>query len=150
MYLLKSSIGNTSPSYKSHMLTRTKRLAKVKYYTDKCTKYRSNTKNLWKIINKIAGKVNNKCEIIDHIKVDKIRCYSSQLIANEFGRFFSNIGKNYAEKIPELRHNSNHYLGKIELECRSIYLEPTTPVEIDRCESLKPDYVYTHKNVIVY
>ena len=125
---------NARMKYKDYstMLTITKRFAKVKYYMDKCTEYRSNTKNLWKIINKIAGKINNKSEIIDYIKVNKIRCYSSQLIANEFGKFFSNIGKNYAEKIPDPIHNRNHYLGKIEMECRSIYLEPTTAMEINR------------------
>ena len=138
--LYKKSISRDKNNYNaivryrdySRVLSRTKRSAKVKYYMDKCTEYRSNTKNLWKIINKIVGKTSNKCDIIDYIKVDNIKCYSSQLIANEFGRFFSNIGKNYAEKIPKPRFDTNHYLDKIESECRSIYLDPVTSIEIDR------------------
>ena len=70
--------------------------------------------------------------MIDHIKVDNIRCYSSQLIANEFGKFFSNIGKRYAEKIPAPKHNRKYYLGKIETQLKSIYLEPATMSEVDR------------------
>ena len=116
----------------SRTLTKTKRLPKVKYYTDKCTEYCNNTKNLWKIINKIVSKTNNKCEIIDYIKVDKIRCYSSQLIANEFGKFFSNIGKRYAENILDSKHKREHYLDKIESQPKSIYLEPMTISEIER------------------
>ena len=125
---------NISTKYKeySRILMKTKRVVKTKYYIDKCTEYRNNTRNLWKIINKIVGKVNNKCEIIDHIKVDNIRCYSSQLIANEFGKFFSNVGKRYAEKIPDPKHKREHYLGKIESQIKSIYLEPTTTNEIER------------------
>ena len=39
----------------SNTLTRLKRYAKVTYYQSKCTEFRNNTKNLWKIINKITG-----------------------------------------------------------------------------------------------
>ena len=116
----------------SNTLTRLKQYAKVAYYQAKCAEFRHNTKNLWKLINKITGKVNNKCEVIDCIRVDKVRCYSSQLIANEFGEFFANIGRTYANRIPKSKQNPHYYLGKIPRQERSIYLSPTTAVEISK------------------
>ena len=44
----------------SKILTKTKRIAKTTYYIDRCTEYRNNTKYLWRTINKIVGKINNK------------------------------------------------------------------------------------------
>ena len=116
----------------NRILMKTKRLAKTTYYIARCTEFRNNTKYLWRTINNIIGKMNNKCELIDHIKVDNIRCYSSQLIANEFGNFFSSIGKRYADKIPASKYKREHYLGKIESQVKSIYLEPMTMNEITR------------------
>ena len=96
-------------------------------------------KNLWKIINKITGKVNNKLDVIDHIKIDNIRCYNSQLIANEFGYFFSSVGKKYSSKIPKAKLSSTHYLDKIKCENKSIYLVPTNPYELDKVISKLPN-----------
>ena len=116
----------------SNNLTRLKRYAKVTYYQSKCAEFKNNTRRLWKIINKITGKVNNKTEVIDCIKIDKVRCYSSQLIANEFGEFFASIGRNYAKKIPKAKQDIQHYLNKIPREERTIYLTPTTTCEINK------------------
>ena len=112
------SVANNSLSvlkYKqySNTLTRLKRYAKVTYYQSKCAEFRNNTKNLWKIINKITGKINNKTEVIDCIRINKVRCYSLQLIANEFGEFFASIGRTYAKKIPRAKQDTQHYLSKI-------------------------------------
>ena len=116
----------------SNTLTRLKRYAKTTYYQEKCTEFKSNTRNLWKIINKITGKVNNKTDVIEYIKIDNVKCYSSQLIANEFGDFFASIGKRYANKIPTAKYDLQHYLNKIKNEDRTIYLTPTTTSEIDK------------------
>ena len=143
--LRKHDDTNIYDKYKeySQILKKTKRLAKTTYYIDRCTEYRNNTKYLWRTINKIVGKINNKCEVIDHIKVNNIRCYSSQLIANEFGNFFSNIGKRYAEKIPSPKHKRESYLGKIESQTKSIYLEPTTLKEVNRLIDKLPNKTST-------
>ena len=116
----------------SNTLSRLKRHAKVAYYQSKCAEFRNNTKNLWKLINKITGKINNKSEVIDCIRIDNITCYSSQLIANEFGKFFASIGRTYANKIPNSKQDPHYYLDKIPLEEKSIYLVPTTASEIGK------------------
>ena len=113
-------------------LKRLKRLAKTKYFHDKCNEFRNDTSKLWRVINNITGKMNNKSNIIDHIRIENVRCYNSQLIANEFGKFFSSIGKTYAEKIPKSRLPESHYLDKINPQPSSIYLTPTSQAELDR------------------
>ena len=50
------------------------------------------TKKLWKIINNVASHNNDKTSIIDCIKVDQMNITKSDLIAKEFGKFFSSIG----------------------------------------------------------
>ena len=114
------------------MFTKLRRLAKTKYYNDKCSEYRNNTSKLWKVINAITGKINNKTNVIEHIKVDNVRCYNSQLIANEFGKFFSSIGETYAKRIPQSKLPTNHYLDKIPRQPKSIYLTPTNHKEIEK------------------
>ena len=120
--------------YKEYARTfrRLKRLAKVHYFNDKCNEYKNNTSKLWRVINNIAGKINNKSNVVDHLRIENIRCYNSQLIANEFGKFFSSIGKTYAEKIPKSRFPITHYLDKINPQPKTIYLTPTSQIEVER------------------
>ena len=67
------------------MLQRVKRQAKRKYYYEKCTEFRSDTKKLWQTINTLCGKQNDKSNVITCLKIDNIRNYNSRSIANEFG-----------------------------------------------------------------
>ena len=123
----------------SRTFTKLKRHAKFKYFNDKCSEYRNDTSKLWKIINQISGKFNNKTSIIDHIKINKVRCYNSQLIANEFGEFFSSIGRKYAEKIPNPKYDRSHYVNKIAIQSKSIYLTPTSPTELEKLITKLPN-----------
>ena len=94
---------------------------------------------MWRVINNITGKTNNKTNVIDHIKIEGVRCYNSQLIANKFGKFFSSIGKTYAEKIPKSKLSASHYLEKINPHPSSAYLTPTSPTELNRLINKLPN-----------
>ena len=65
--------GNTilHTKYKEYntILNKVKRHAKKQYYIDKCTEFRSNTKHLWKTINRIVGKTNDKSTVISELVV---------------------------------------------------------------------------------
>ena len=95
--------------------------------------------NYGRVINNITSKINNKSSVIDHIKIDNVRCYNSQLIANEFGKFFSSIGKTYADKIAKSRFPSSYYLDKISRQPKTIYLTPTSQIELERLISKLPN-----------
>ena len=51
------------------------------------------------LINEIAGK-NNKSGLIEYLKINEVREYSTQKISNSFAKYFAGIGKQFASKIP--------------------------------------------------
>ena len=89
------------------------RKAKEDYYRNKCTEYRHNTSRLWKMINKLTNKTNDKTNIIEYLKVENQDYYEHKLIAEEFAKHFSCVGKHYAEQIPSPSRDINHYLSYI-------------------------------------
>ena len=101
-------------------LQRIIRKAQLNYYKLECLKFKSNTKKLWKIINKIARKSNDKDNVIEKIKVGTIDYYKGENISGEFAKFFSNIDKNLAGKIPRSQNP------------KSVFLSPCSKRELKR------------------
>ena len=66
-----------------------------------CENFRNNTSKLWRTINEISGTLRDKSSIIDHITINGIDYYQPKQIANEFGKYFGNIGKTFANSIPK-------------------------------------------------
>ena len=96
----------------NHLLSKIRRKAKRTHYFKVCENFRNNTSKLWKIINEISGMLNDKTGIIDHITVDNIDYFQPKQIANEFGRYFGNIGKTFANNIPKSVKSVSNYLEK--------------------------------------
>ena len=82
-----------------NMYNRTKRLMMVNYYKTKCEEYKTNTKRLWEVLNRVIGKSKNAGISISHLTVDGIKVFDKKAIANKFGRFYANMGKDLAGKI---------------------------------------------------
>ena len=112
------------------MLRKLKRHAMQMYYHGKCTEYKHNISKLWQTINEIVGKTNDKSCLIDHIKVNGVDNHTANGIGKAFGNFFSNVGKNYAEKIPKSKREIDSYLTAIRCSEASLFLPPTTTTEI--------------------
>ena len=104
--------------------------AKRNYYTEQCVAFKSNTKKLWKTINEISRKTNDKSSLLDCIKVNNINYYDGQNICSEFGRYFSTVGNSLASKIPKSVKSINHYLDKINRNTKSIFLTPCIEMEL--------------------
>ena len=119
-------------------LQKTKRLARQTYYRNLCTEFRYNSQKLWRIINSISGKNNNKHDIIDCLKVDNIEIHKQMEIASVFAKHFSNVGKRFATKIPASNRTSDDYLNSIPSSNVSLFLTPTTPIEIFNLVSKLP------------
>ena len=62
------------------LLTKIKRYAKLSYYSNKCEEIRNNGSKLWKLINKITNKTNNKQSIINKINIDGILRFQMPLL----------------------------------------------------------------------
>ena len=113
-----------------NLLNKIKRKSKIHYYQFKCVEYRKNTKKLWQIINEVSGKIKDKSSVIHCIKIENVKTYSSAKITNEFGRYFSEIGESFANKIKPSNENRNHYLNKMKRLDKSLFLRPTDHTEI--------------------
>ena len=111
-------------------LKRIKRIAKIQYFQSQCNEYRNNTSRLWKIINTIAGKTNDKSGLIEKIKINNIMHYNPTVIANSLGKYFSEVGSNFAKKIPAPTKCINEYLNKIPINKKSLFMKPTTGKEV--------------------
>ena len=111
---------------------RTKRLMMVNYYKSKCEEYKTNTKRLWEVLNRVIGKSKNTGLSISHLTVNGIKIFDKRAIANEFGRFYANMGKDLAGKISTGNIENQDYLMKIERNPKSILLNYTTQEEIRR------------------
>ena len=113
-----------------NLLSTIKRTARKTYYVSRCNELKRNTKKLWQLINKISGKVNNKTEMVECLSINNIDHYDANSITNEFGKYFSTVGKKFADSIPKPTKPSNAFIKKILLNDKSMLLYETTEKEI--------------------
>ena len=113
-------------------LTKLKCNAKVNYYVNKCYSLKSNVKKLWQLINSIIKRTNDKTTLIDHITVNNIEYYESEEISNHFGKFYSKLGENIVNSIEKSKLTPHHYLNKIQMNPKMLYLYYITPNEIKK------------------
>ena len=128
----KTATESQKEKYKEYhkILLKTKRTARQLYYRKLCKEFRYNSQKLWKIINSITGKTNNKYEIVDYLKVNNVEIHKREEIATEFAKHFSKVGACFANKIPAPKRTSTDYLSNIPSSNVSLFLAPTTPTEI--------------------
>ena len=139
LMLYKESIKiNATPDqqlkYNTHnkLLKKIQRLAKMRYYTNKCEEIKTNGSKLWRLINKITNKASNKQTVINRITVDEIVHERPKTIANELAKYFANIGDKLSNTLPKPKQTVNAYLNKIPRCPNTMYATPTTPTEIDK------------------
>ena len=85
----------------------------ITYYKKKIQESTTNTKKLWKVINNIIGKHKHSGSIISYITVDGAHKYDPDVIANEFGKFYSQLGSKLASQIKRSTKPIEEYLSKI-------------------------------------
>ena len=113
-------------------LRRIKRKAKQMYYRNLCSEFRHNSAKLWKLINSISGKTNNKNDLIEHLTIDNVQHEHKSEIVEIFARHFSSVGKKYADRIAPPNKNIEKYLSDIPSSNHNIFLDATTPSEIHK------------------
>ena len=84
------------------------------------------------MINKLTNKINDKTDIIEYLKVENQGYYEHKLIAEEFAKHLSRVGKHYAEQIPSPIKDINHYLSYIPDNTKTIFMKPVLPSEIEK------------------
>ena len=105
------------------------------------------------MINKISGKTNNKTELIECLHISNIDCYDAKNIVNEFGKYFSNVGKNFTESIPTPKKPIRKFIDKMVLNEKSMFLYDVTESEvsnlIDKLENKSSSGFDNISNVIL-
>ena len=144
--LYKQSIKNRKDEsaltkYKTYrnMLKQILRRRKEDYYKTKCIEYRNNSAKLWKMINKLTNKERDKSNMIECLKINNIMEYNAKAIAQEFGKYFSRIGIEYANKVDKPIKNIGQYVSNIPQNPSSIYLVPCTKIELDNIINKLPN-----------
>ena len=118
------------------------------YLHEKCLQFKQDSKKLWQLVNKLIGKTSNKKNTIDSLKVNNTLKYDPDSITNEFSEFFSTIGEKYANKIKNQPNEINKYLNKMENCPMTMYLNPTTSIEITNLiKSLPPKTSSGYDNI---
>ena len=123
----------------NNTLQRIKRRAKEQFYYERCVTHKNNTSKLWKTVNQVIHKTNNKSEVVEKLKINNLYEYRGKFISEEFARYFASIGKEYATRIPKPNKEFSHYLNQIQISQASIFLMPVTVSEIIKhINDLKP------------
>ena len=87
---------------------------------------------MWKLINKLTNKTNDKTNIIEYLKIENQDYYEHKIIPEEFAKHFSSVEKQYAGQIPPAKKDIEHYLAQIPSNPNSIFMSPTSSAEIER------------------
>ena len=74
------------------------------------------------MINNIIGKHKHSGSIIPYITVDGAHKYDPDVIANEFGKFYSNLGSMLASQIKKSDKSIEEYMSKIPRTLHSLAL----------------------------
>ena len=106
-----------------------KRDTKIQHYDKLLSKYNTNIRKTWQILNNITGRLRDKTGISDTFVVNGEQISDKNLIANHFCSYFTNIGKTYASSMPKSDKLFNSYLGS-KPNPSSLYFTPTGPTEI--------------------
>ena len=92
---------NTKTNLKTYskILRNSIRIAKKIYYGNIFNTFKNDMKNTWKTINQIINKSQNKKQFPKFMLVDKVPISNNVTIANNFNKYFTEIGPNLASKI---------------------------------------------------
>ena len=118
---------------------RLKRQCMEEYYQTKVTKYRTNTKKLWHMINQIIKKSKHKGSIITTISIDGIKMYNPSLISEEFGKFYSSLGSSLASKIAGGMHKIDYYLDNMPRTDKSLVFKGITEAKLKKIIEALPN-----------
>ena len=68
---------------------------------------------------------NDKTDIIEYLKIGNQGYYEHKIIAEEFAKHFSNVGKQYAEHIPSSKKGYKTLLGTNTRQSKINFHEPS-------------------------
>lgn len=138
---IKSKLMNDFKLYKEYNKIYVKlcKAASKKYYCKFYREFAGNSRKLWKETNSILGRVKNERVITKKFKKHGKVYTSKKDISNEFNNFFSKVGSNLSDKIPD---TGDSYLKNLPSNPKAIFKfeeinENTVEQIINKMESKK-------------
>ena len=95
-----------------NILNCVKRTAKKQYYQIILNEYRYDIRKTWKVMNSIIGRTQDKSSISEKFIINGRTETDPNSIADGFGKYFSEIGKQFAEAIPQPNHSPEYYMSE--------------------------------------
>ena len=91
-----------------------KKRSKKKFYSEKLQKFKGDAKKTWSVMKEILGKGTTKSSTLPtKITVNKIDIFDIKKIADEFNKFFTNIGTDLAKKNSNALKAFGIYITKV-------------------------------------
>ena len=111
---IEYDILSTNLNTYNKILKRSIRMTKQRHYQNIFNIYSGNVKKTWSMINDILHKNKQNTKLPIYFKHGEKKISDKKDIANKFNEFFTNIGKNLADKIEEVphRHFSDYLVSK--------------------------------------
>ena len=117
------------------MYNSTIRAAKKLHFDQKFESNKSDPKKTWGTLNEALNRPNAKSNIINEIVVNDESFFDSNIIANKFNSFFTEVASNVASNIPRTSVKPEDYLNETDL---LFELGSVTPDEIlDICKHIQ-------------
>ena len=107
---------------------------------------KNDSSNLWKVLNEVIGKTNNKSGISDIFVVNGKSLTNPHDISNAFCSYYTNVGHEYAAKIPTSKNSPMSYMKDNFVQ--SLFFEPVDEGEITKIlRQLKPKKSSGYDNI---
>ena len=131
---LKSDCPKIRNHYKEYSSTLKKSIKQAKqlFHQQQCNDFKYNSRKLWQVINKITGHLNDKMSSIDYLTIDGVQEYDGNAVSNSLAKYFSTVGKKFADKIPNSTRNVKEYLSRLQGNTSNLFFEPCTITEVRR------------------
>ncbi len=151
--LYKKCLGKdaNSPEHKTYIDFRNrynslKRYTKKSYYNNKIMEFKHDSSKLWRVLNEVIGKSNNKSGISDIFVVNGKNITNPMDISNGFCSYFTNVGHDFAAKIPTSKNSPMSYMRDNFMQ--SFFFEPVDVEEITNIlKRLKPKKSSGYDNI---
>ena len=110
-------------------------LPSVYIFQSKIEQHKNDIKSTWKVLNEILNRNNRRRQLPSVFNHNSIEISDPKEIADQFCKYFTNIGPSLASKIPRSLNSFSHFLP--ERLVNSVFLELVYEEVIDICNSFR-------------
>ena len=97
-----------------------KKRSKKKFYSERLRKFKRDARKTWSVMKEILGKSTTKSSTLPtKITVNKTDIFDAKKRADKFNNFFTNIGTDLTNKIPNASKQFDSYVTKVNTSMES-------------------------------